>query len=92
MGFGNELSQVVISLMVGVPYRAFDVNDLMLNTVGDIIAWLGNRSLARITKWRNCYSPTEPIPSPNLRVCDAEYIERPRRRNPRNLSPRQPSS
>lgn len=43
-GFGValsiELSQVTISLMVGVPYRAFDVDDLMLNTAGAIIGWL----------------------------------------------------
>lgn len=43
-GFGValsiELSQVTISLMVGVPYRAFDVDDLILNTAGAIIGWL----------------------------------------------------
>lgn len=42
---GIELSQVVISLMVGVPYRAFDVDDLILNTLGVIIGWLGWRVL-----------------------------------------------
>ena len=42
---GIELSQVVISLMVGVPYRAFDVDDLILNTIGAIVGWLAWRVL-----------------------------------------------
>lgn len=29
--------------MVGVPYRAFDVDDLILNTAGAIIGWLSWR-------------------------------------------------
>lgn len=43
VAFGIELSQVVISLIVGVPYRAFDVDDLMLNTAGAIIGWVAWR-------------------------------------------------
>lgn len=35
-----ELSQLVISLSVGVPYRAFDVDDLILNSAGAVIGWL----------------------------------------------------
>jgi glycopeptide antibiotics resistance protein len=42
---GIEISQVVISLMVGVPYRAFDVDDLILNTFGAIVGWLAWRVL-----------------------------------------------
>ena len=35
-----ELSQMLISLAIGVPYRAFDVDDLILNTTGALIGWL----------------------------------------------------
>jgi glycopeptide antibiotics resistance protein len=38
-----ELAQLLISLMVGVPYRAFDVDDLILNTAGAVIGWLAWR-------------------------------------------------
>lgn len=41
--FGIEVSQMVISLIVGVPYRAFDVDDLILNTAGAVVGWLAWR-------------------------------------------------
>ena len=39
VALGIELSQAVISLQVGVPYFAFDVDDLILNTAGAIVGW-----------------------------------------------------
>ena len=35
-----ELCQLLISLVVGVPYRAFDMDDLILNTAGAVFGWL----------------------------------------------------
>jgi hypothetical protein len=43
VAFGIEFSQVVISLILGVPYRVFDVDDLMLNTAGAMIGWVAWR-------------------------------------------------
>lgn len=40
VALGVEISQFIISLIVGVPYRAFDVDDLILNTTGAVIGWL----------------------------------------------------
>jgi glycopeptide antibiotics resistance protein len=34
-----ELSQLAISLSVGVPYRIFDVDDIILNTLGVMLGW-----------------------------------------------------
>ncbi len=47
VGFGValaiEISQSTLSLVRGSPYRAFDVDDLILNTVGVILGWLAWR-------------------------------------------------
>ena len=43
VAFVIEFSQIVISLILGVPYRVFDVDDLMLNTAGAIIGWVAWR-------------------------------------------------
>lgn len=45
VALGIEISQVVISLAIGVPYRAFDVDDLILNTAGAVIGWIVWRQL-----------------------------------------------
>ncbi|MEN8239537.1 MAG: VanZ family protein [Actinomycetota bacterium] len=34
-----ELSQLAISLAIRFPYRAFDVDDLILNTIGGVLGW-----------------------------------------------------
>ena len=46
-----ELGQLAISLTVSFPYRAFDVDDLILNTLGGAVGWLvwrGTLGLRRI--------------------------------------------
>ena len=40
VALGIEISQLAISLVVGVPYRVFDVDDLILNSAGAAIGWL----------------------------------------------------
>ena len=35
-----ELAQFIISSIIGVTYRTFDVNDIILNTLGFIIGYL----------------------------------------------------
>lgn len=37
---GIELGQLAISLAVSFPYRAFDVDDLIVNTLGGAMGWL----------------------------------------------------
>ncbi|MDF1596048.1 MAG: VanZ family protein [Acidimicrobiia bacterium] len=43
VSLGIELTQIGISVAVGFPYRAFDVDDLLLNTIGAAIGWAGWR-------------------------------------------------
>jgi glycopeptide antibiotics resistance protein len=43
VAFVIEFSQIVISLILGEPYRVFDVDDLMLNTAGAMIGWVAWR-------------------------------------------------
>jgi len=40
VALGIELCQLVISLLVGLPYRAFDVDDLILNSAGAMFGWV----------------------------------------------------
>lgn len=39
LGAGVELGQVVISLVLGYPYRVLDVNDVLLNALGVVIGY-----------------------------------------------------
>lgn len=36
---GIELTQLSISMALGVPYRVFDVDDIILNTLGVMLGW-----------------------------------------------------
>lgn len=53
---GIETAQLVTSLLIGAAYRAFDVDDLLLNTVGVVIGWGAWRAadglLGRLRWWR----------------------------------------
>ena len=39
-GVGIELTQFVLSLLLGYPYRTFDVDDLWINALGVFAGWL----------------------------------------------------
>ena len=39
VGFGIELSQLVISLILGYPYRYIDINDVLMNALGVLIGY-----------------------------------------------------
>ena len=47
VGFGIETAQLLISLILGYPYRVVDINDALLNTVGVLIGY----GLFRIFAW-----------------------------------------
>jgi glycopeptide antibiotics resistance protein len=47
VGFGIEIAQLLISLILGYPYRVVDINDALLNAVG-VLAGYG---LFRIFAW-----------------------------------------
>ena len=42
---GIEIIQLTISTVVGFPYQVFDVDYLILNTMGAALGWAGGASL-----------------------------------------------
>lgn len=47
VGFGVEITQLVISLLLGYPYRVIDINDALLNAIGVLIGY----GLFRVFAW-----------------------------------------
>jgi glycopeptide antibiotics resistance protein len=45
-GCSIEVAQLVVSLILGFPYRSIDVDDAILNTIGILLAYLAYRTIA----------------------------------------------
>lgn len=50
-GMSIELAQLSISVAVGFTYRAIDIDDVLLNTIGIVVGWLVVRAAARAWRW-----------------------------------------
>jgi len=50
-GFGAEIIQLIISLIVGYPYRYIDINDVLMNALGVLIGYAIFRIFAWLYLW-----------------------------------------
>ncbi len=51
VGFGTELTQLIISLLLGYAYRFIDINDVLMNASGVLIGYIIFRILGAVYLW-----------------------------------------
>lgn len=51
VGFVIEASQMIISLLLGYPYRIVDINDVLMNALGVLVGYGIFRAFAWLTLW-----------------------------------------